>query len=55
MANKYTLALSLLALMAGLAPAAAAQMVPAPVIGVGLAAYGGVAGALVLVRYFKGY
>jgi hypothetical protein len=50
MINKSTLILSLLALIGGIAPAAALAPAPAPLIGVGALASAATAGALVVGR-----
>jgi hypothetical protein len=51
MLNKYTVTLSVLALIGGIVPAAAAP-VPIPIIGVGMVASAAVAGAMVVTRLF---
>jgi hypothetical protein len=53
MSNKSTLVLSLLVLFAGIAPAAAAQAAPIPLIGVGALASAATAGAFVAARFFS--
>jgi hypothetical protein len=53
MLNKSTLALSLIVLLGGLAPALADPVgAPIPVIGVGAVASAAVAGAMVVTRFF---
>lgn len=51
MLNKYTVTLSVLALIGGIVPAMA-QPAPIPIIGVGFAASAAVAGAMVVTRLF---
>jgi hypothetical protein len=51
MLNKYTVTLSVLALIGGIVPAMAAPA-PIPIIGVGFVASAAVAGAMVVARVF---
>jgi hypothetical protein len=52
MLNRYTVTLSLLALIGGIAPAMAVPAAPIPLIGVGAVASAAVAGAMVVTRLF---